>query len=245
MPPGIEYVLGALAVLLGYGRHLLATIRRRATAPNFSCIAVGFGTANLSFICAHLNRGILRAIALERVLRARARTGRDLVALRRPSWMEEPQEPQAAAAAAEAGDTAPAEPRPARPRGKPRSAAQDDPELYMPTLEELERQIRRRSIGSTLIDICLDFAVIPEFCLGGFWFHLSHAIAQYSRTDVIPLMREQFRRRDAFRKEQEYKIDASWDWATLARETVHQTLGFFIGEPPVDPFAAAQATGPP
>jgi hypothetical protein len=33
----------------------------------------------------------------------------------------------------------------------------------------------------------------------------------------------------------------------LKRDEIHQILGFFIGEPPVDPFAqaAALATGPP
>jgi hypothetical protein len=31
----------------------------------------------------------------------------------------------------------------------------------------------------------------------------------------------------------------------LKRDAVHQIFGFFIGEPPLDPFAAALATGPP
>ena len=59
-----------------YGRHLIDTVRQRATAPNFNAIAACFGTDNLSTILAHLNRGILRAAALERVLLARAATGR-------------------------------------------------------------------------------------------------------------------------------------------------------------------------
>jgi hypothetical protein len=37
------------------------------TTPTFPAIAACFGTTNLSTILAHLNRGILRATALERV----------------------------------------------------------------------------------------------------------------------------------------------------------------------------------
>jgi hypothetical protein len=31
----------------------------------------------------------------------------------------------------------------------------------------------------------------------------------------------------------------------LKRDEIRQVLGFFIGEPPVDPFAPPLATGPP
>jgi hypothetical protein len=78
VPEHIVFLLHAVRTLLGYGNHLLGTIRHRATAPTFPTIAACFGTANLSTICAHLNRGILRAMALERFLLARAATGRDI-----------------------------------------------------------------------------------------------------------------------------------------------------------------------
>ena len=73
MPEYIAAVLHAVDILIGYGRHLLATVRHRAAAPTFPTIAACFGTANLSTILAHLDRGILRAAALERFLRARVR----------------------------------------------------------------------------------------------------------------------------------------------------------------------------
>src|SRR5579872_2559631 len=85
MPDNIAFVLHAVSTLLGYGRHLLDTVRHRATARNFSTIAAAFGTANLSTILAHLNRGMLRAAALERVLLARAATGRDIDVVARRS----------------------------------------------------------------------------------------------------------------------------------------------------------------
>src|SRR5579863_10758425 len=78
LPNNIEVLLHAVGILLTYGRHLVDTVRQRATAPRFSAIAVCFGTANISTILAHLNRGILRAVALERVLLARAATGKDI-----------------------------------------------------------------------------------------------------------------------------------------------------------------------
>src|ERR1700749_2122473 len=88
----IAFVLPAARILLGHGRHLVDTIRQRATAPNFHVIAECFGTSNVSTILAHLNRGILRSLALERVLLARAATGRDIDFVeRRPHTPPEPQ----------------------------------------------------------------------------------------------------------------------------------------------------------
>src|SRR5512135_2097900 len=78
VPEYIAVFLHAVSILLGYGHHLLATVRQRATAPTFPAIAASFGTANLSTILAYLNRGILRATALDRFLLARAATGRDI-----------------------------------------------------------------------------------------------------------------------------------------------------------------------
>src|SRR5580698_4435048 len=150
VPEYIAALLYAVGILLGYGRHLLATVHRRAAAPTFPTIAACFGTANLPTILAHLNRGILRATALENVLRARAATGRDIeMVIRRPRAGDEP-------------PSAPASPQPeqpARPKAAPRQSpppGQDNPELFMPTLEALERQVRRRSFGRTFAEICLD-----------------------------------------------------------------------------------------
>jgi hypothetical protein len=74
VPEYIAVFLHAVSILLGYGRHLIDTVERRATAPTFPTIAACFGTANLSTILAHLNRGILRATA--GALPARARRNR-------------------------------------------------------------------------------------------------------------------------------------------------------------------------
>jgi len=116
----------------------------------------------------------------------------------------------------------------------------------MPTQADLDRQVRRRSIGRTIGEICSDLAVVPGLCTSAFWNGLFE-IMHYFGGDgvVVTVMREKTRRKQAFIQEQDKKLDSSWDWLQLKRDEVRQVLGFFIGEPPVDPFATALATGPP
>ncbi len=69
----------------------------------------------------------------------------------------------------------------------------------------------------------------------------------YFGGSIHKLMRQKARRRDAFAKEQDWNHNAIWDWLNMSREAFRQLLGFFIGEPPVNPLdpAAAIATAPP
>ena len=233
----IPALLHVARILLGYGRHLIDTIRQRAAAPNFNAIAACFGTDNLSTILAHLHRGILRATALERMLIARAATGRDIdfVERRMPETQPAPADTQP-----EPPVTRIRAPKPSRPAGW------DDPELFMPTLEDLERQVRRRPVGRTIQDICLDLAVVPGFCHSQFWNSLFDIMTWFGGS-VVGLMRQKARRQRAFVQQQDRKPDANWDWLNMSRDALRQVLGFFIGETPVNPFdpAAAIATGPP
>jgi hypothetical protein len=248
LPGNIGGLLHVVHILLGYGRHLIDTVRRRSATPNFNALAACFGTANLSTIIAHLNRGILKCLALERILLARAATGRDIDYVERSSptmqelldRMDAPPEPAAAAR------PFPAErkraPRPSRPAGW------NDPELYMPTLEELERQMRRRPIGRIILDISLDLAVVPTLCHPAFWNALFDIMNWFGGGHAVSeLMTEKTRRREAFAKEQDRVRGANWDWVNIPRDALRNVLGFFIGEPPVNPLdpAAAIATAPP
>ena len=243
MPEYIAAVLYAVDILLGYGRHLLDTIRHRAAAPTFPTIAACFGTANLSTILAHLNRGILRAKALERFLLARAATGRDISIVIRRTRTDEPQPAPAIPQPEPSAD------QPARPKATKRPSlppGHDDPELFMPTPEDLDRQVRRRSIGRTIGEICGDLAVVPGHCTPAFWnglFELMHYFG--SRGVVVTVMKEKAHREQAFIQEQDKKLGSTLDWLHLKRDEIRERLGFFIGEPPVDPFAGALATGPP
>jgi len=239
VPEYIAALLHGVRILLGYGRHLRDTIRHRATAPTFPTIAACFGTANLSTILAHLNRGVLRTAALERFLLARAATGRDIeIVIRRLCTEDEP-------------PPAPAAPQPEQP-AKPKAARRpplppghDDPELFMPTQEEIERQVRRRSIGRTFAEICLDLAVVPDLCTSAFWNGMFETMHYFGGNGVITVMREKTRRVHAFIQEQDRKLGSSWDWLHLKRDEIRERLGFLIGEEPVDPFAEPLATGPP
>ena len=123
----------------------------------------------------------------------------------------------------------------------------------MPTLEELEAQVRRRSLGRTLVDICLDLAVVPGFCTGPFWSDLFDSI-RVGGGSIATLMQEKVRREKAFSKEQDRKVGSNWDWQRMGRDALRRVLGFFIGEvadAPFDPLpgpgalGAAVATGPP
>jgi hypothetical protein len=256
MPARIAAFLQTLRVLLCYGRHLAETASDRAAAPSFTSIAACFGTARLETILAHLHRGLLRAMALERVLLARAARGRDIafVEPRVPTVANPPApaaDPPGLAANGEAAqpapDARPAAARPARPAGW------NDPTLYMPTLEELEAQVRRRPLGQTIIEICLDLAVVPGFCTGPFWNELFDLVRCYGGT-LATLMQERCRRESAFEKEQDRVPGRGWAWWDQKRETIRAALGFFIGETPVSPFGlvpavglagATVATGPP
>src|SRR5579862_6047902 len=190
LPGNVTVFLHAVRILLTYGRHLIDTVRQRAAAPNFNAIAACFGTDNLSTILAHLNRGILRAVALERVLLARAATGRDIDFVeRRTHTPQQTSQPDQQAAAPLA--TRKPAPRPARPDGW------NDPELFMPTLEDLERQVRRRAVGRTVFDICLDLAVVPGFCHAAFWNELFELMTYFGGS-VAKLMQQKTSRRQAF-----------------------------------------------
>jgi len=250
MPAGIAALLHTVRILLGFGRHLAATAQQRSASPDFNAIAACFGTGRVYAILAHLQRGILRAMALENVLLARAARGRDIgfAASRErraaaPAVPAGPPAEQAAEAHVARKETA----RPTHPAGW------NDPELFMPTLAELEAQVRRRPFGRTLVDICLDLAVVPGFCTGPFWNELFDSI-RLRGGKVATLMREKTRREAAFCREQDKQPRSNWDWQKMGREALRRALGFCIGEVADDPFAvaagpgvpvAAAATGPP
>jgi hypothetical protein len=234
VPERVAFLLHAVRILLGYGHHLLATIGHRAAAPSFNTIAACFGTANLATILAHLNRGLMRAAALERLLLARAATGRDIdVVERRPRTP--PPAPADAQAEPPATRVAARKPRP-----QPLRTCWDDPGFVMPTEQDLERQVRRRPIGRTILDICLDLAVVPGFCTGEFWNELFDILHWFGGS-VAALMQERCRREQAFAQELDRRPGSNWDWLSMKRDTIRQVLGFFIGEPPIEPVA----TGPP
>ena len=264
VPARIAALLHTVRILLGFGRHLVETATQRSDSTDFNAIAVCFGTGRLYAIMAHLQRGILRAVALERVLLARAARGRDIdFIVPRERGTAPPaaagDAPGAAGDARAAADDAPAGPAAEAPAGGKRAARPsppagwNDPELFMPTLEELEAQVRRRPLGRTLVEICLDLAVVPGFCTGPFWNEVFDGIRLHGGR-ITTLMQEKVRREEAFSREQDRKVGSNWDWQGMTRDALRRVLGFRIGEdaaelldPPAVACAAvaAVATGPP
>ncbi len=260
MPARIAALLHTVRILLGFGRHLSNTAKDRSASPDFNAIAACFGTGRLSAIFAHLQRGLLRAAALERVLLARAAKGRDIQFVapreRATTTPAAPADPPTAEQSAGPPSTERPSEAPIAPKRAPRSARTagwNDPELFMPTLEQLEAQVRRRALGRTLVDICLDLAVVPGFCTGQFWNTLFDSIRLHGGS-IATLMQEKLRRQEAFCQEQDRKPGSDWDWQQMGREALRRMLGFFIGEvadesfnplPQLHAQAAAMATGPP
>jgi hypothetical protein len=242
IPGRTAALLGVVRVLLGYGRHLAGTVRHRASAPSFTTIAACFGTIELSVIFAHLHRGILRALALQHVLLARADRGHDVDFVRARIRARDPS-PAPADRAADQRPTPPTARKAAR-RPPRRSPWDDIDDFHTPTLAQLEAQVRRRPLGRTIVDICLDLAVVPGFCTGPFWNELFDAIRCHGGS-IASLMRERCKREEAFSREQDRHPTRGWNWSDLRSETIRQVLGFFIGEQPVIPLRPPAALAPP
>jgi len=171
VPARIAAVLVLLDILFNYASHLTATLRYRAAARGFSSIAQFFGTAGLPVILARLARGILRIQALRRVLLARAERGRELVAIQRRKRAE----PRPGLKLPQPPDARPETPPPAR-TGRTDADEAPDP-ANLPTLEQLEAEIRRHPIGQAMADICRDLGISARLCEGNFWTELYQAIA--------------------------------------------------------------------
>ena len=240
MPPEIAYVLAILHILLVYGRHLALTLECRAVALGFSTIAQFFGTARLPVIRARLSRGLLRIQALQRVLLDRARRGRDLVVLQprkrpekpppvAPQTPDHPAGPQTpdhqAAPPPPERQAEPQPPRPAPIRRRNRDEAPDPANL--PTLAQLQAEIRRWGIGQAIADICRDLGVSFCLCDWRFAVPLGNVITWYG-ADQGRLVLD-FHRREA-------ALDPELDGTPplrlpeQTREATRRMLGFLIGD---------------
>jgi hypothetical protein len=262
VPEGIADVLLLVRILAAYGRHLAAIIPQRGLWRGFATVARFLAAVTMSDTIARIHRGILRAVALERVLLQCAARSRDLKPL--ASRVHKPRSADAPDTAWQAAsDITWAWEPPAAPQPIEAPVAQestDEPSHFshrrplwldtLPSLAELEKEVRRRPVGRTITAICLDLGVSPTLCAGWFWDRLFQAMTDY-RGSVVSVMQTLRRREKQFDKD-------DWKRPRLplperTREGVRQVLGFFIGEPPVDPFrlaaspypAAALGTGPP
>ena len=178
VPAHIARLLYVIRILLEFGRHLAATMERRAAAPGFWLFSAVFGTTKLPVILAHLHRGILRAAALESLLLKRAAAGRDVAAAPQPAPAEdanadpcnEPFNAQVARLAAE----------------RAQHDAPVDPD-NLATEEEIEAEIRARPIGRTIADIRRDLGIVAMMCTREFWDSITDAVACYQDSEPLSL----------------------------------------------------------
>ena len=119
--------------IIDHGRDLIAALQRQNTPTPSTPLARRFGSFDLALIIARITRGLLLATALEsRLLRAP------------PARPRPPRAPS----------------RSARTRA-PRPQPQPDSDLLanMPSAEAIAAQIRSRSAGAVIVDICRDLGI--------------------------------------------------------------------------------------
>lgn len=255
MPERIADMLCSLTIIAEYGRRLLDIIDRRALTRGFSTIAQFFGTARTSVILAHISRGIMRAVALERLLRQRAGTGRDLIIRERRDPTPPPQDPRATAspAAPPPATAQAAARRPVRRPGPQEELTLDN----LPSMRQIEAEVRRRPPGRTLVAICLDFGIAPLLCAAPFGTHLFSLFRWYggSFDKYFREIRWREKRFDRVELDHNPALGRPAQTRDDVKEILGPISGSFIGEQqPADPFVAspspgsaveAAATGPP
>jgi len=178
VPGNIAQLLYVVRVLLEYGRHMAATLDSRATRPGFDIVARMFRYAIIPVIRAHLERGILRASALETALLQRAAAGRD-VAISNP-WAQS----EFIMTAEDDPETGSLEAQTTRLMAE--RAAHDAPidTLKAAAEEEIAAAVRGEPIGRTLAAIRRDLGVVPFYCTRAFWDALLLAMIRYEASTL-------------------------------------------------------------
>ena len=227
IPGRIGAVLHILATIITHARHFAATATARASTPEFAPAAAVFGTDHLPTILHRIQRGLLRALALQEYLLARAARGRTLRFAWPPRVELQPHH-RPPAKPASGPRQAPVHPR------RPDPALLDQPASRLPTPEDLAAQVRRRPVGRTIAYICMDLGIAPGLCEGEFWNHVEKTLRRYGGS-LNRLYQVRARREEAFQREHDRRKD-TWhiDWRDLRPSAVRAALGCLIGETPPD-----------
>ena len=227
IPGRIGGVLRVVHAIIAYARHFTATAHTRVAIPEFATAAAVFGTYDLPIILLRMRRGLLRALALQRYLLARAARGRNLRFAWKPYVDPQPHHRR---------PPSPPRAKPAAPRRAPRKEpallGPDDPAAYyLPTQEELDAEVRRRPVGLTITYICLDLGIVPGLCDGDFWYRVERTFRRYGG-NINPIFDVRAKREKTFEKERDRRPD-TWhiDWQDIRPETARLVLGCRIGEP--------------
>jgi hypothetical protein len=171
-PSRAERLLCLVRKLIDFGRELAATLHHRAATDPRSVVRA-FGICDLALILLRIQRGLLRASALEaRLVQNAVR----LDAETKPRSAPAARKPRSAPAARK--------PRPARPAARRAEAPDARPEL--PTEAEIAAWVRHRPIGAVIADICRDLGIACDHPL---WRELQLAITR-ERGNYVRLVSE-------------------------------------------------------
>ena len=228
IPGRIGAVLHVLTILIAHARHIAVTAATRVTTPEFATVAAVLGTYDVPTMRQRMQRGLLRALALQQYLFARAGRGCNL----RFAWPPRIELlPHHRPPAKPARFPGPAPRLPRRP--DPAVLDQDHPDASrIPTPEELAAEVRRRPVGRTIAYICMDLGIVPGLCDGAFWNRIDRIFRRYGGS-LNRLYQVREKREETFERERDRRPD-SWhtDWRAMHHATVRQALGRPIGEPP-------------
>jgi hypothetical protein len=229
MPGRIAHVLRVLATLITQARYFAANAHTHARNREFAAAAAVFGTYDLTIILRRVQRGLLRALALQQYLLERAARGINL----RFAWpptteqyhlrnLPKPERAKRAASAPRRREPATMEPT-------------DFGWARIPTPEELAKEVRSRPIGRTIAFICMDLGLTPGFCGNGFWIQMDLVLYRYGGT-LRTMYQVRGRREAAYLRERHWRPD-TWDvdWRGNSIITVHRAIGSKFGEPPPVP----------
>jgi hypothetical protein len=140
-------LLRVVRKLIDYGKQIAGVLRQGTSPAHITDIRLNFCLSDIPLIISYITRGLHLAEMLEAWAIKLAAV--ELAPARAPS---PPREPRVAVPAEQSA--APPAQRPAKPAADPRLAG-------LPTLEKLAADIRGRSVGAVLTDICLALGLVP------------------------------------------------------------------------------------
>ena len=166
--PNLLRVFSVVRIIMLYGADILERARQHPTGLELRRLTAPFGTLDLNQIRIRLLNGLRRALALEDLLRERARQRQDLVPA--PIRLRGPR--------SAAGYGAP---------GCPRSRHRLLEEVRLLSDDEIKAELRDRPIGWVIAAICCDFGITALEFTPEAWQVLRESIECHGGT-MLPLV---------------------------------------------------------
>lgn len=239
--PYIAFFLDILKNLIHFGTRLRDTLPFHTDNPEYRKIARVWATRDVRDILILLQRGILRAMALQKYLQARAARGRDLD-------ITPPQAPAEEADIANVNVDSLAKSRAkssktALPRTypAPRVLIDCDDPMYIcvPTPADLEKWLRSGSIGQLLADVCLDLGITPSTTVWDTFKRIRDALRYFNHAEGYSRYNTVQDRRAKRVEDGIYYGRDGWNYklreGASTQAVMRSLLGFMYGDPIAPP----------